>query len=457
MVLRVTISQKAVAQQSMSKHKLLTIAGLGWMFDALDVGLLSFLLAALKQDWGLTAQQMGWIGSVNSIGMAVGAFLFGVMADRTGRKSAFIVTLLLFSIGSGLTALVSTLGALLVLRFLIGMGLGGELPVASTLVAESVESHERGRIVVLLESFWAFGWLAAALIAYFIIPDYGWRLAMAISALPAFYAIYLRWSLPDSPRFTKLETKQNKPSILKNITAVWSVDYRKATIMLWVLWFCVVFSYYGMFLWLPSVVMLKGFSLVKSFQYVLIMTLAQLPGYFTAAWLIERCGRKFVLATYLTGTALSAYFFGAADTINQLLIFGMLLSFFNLGAWGGFICLYTGTVSNINTRYRCRNGGFNRANWGRSGAADGWLSGYYRCFYYIDIQPVLCINYGGSDICYCFRARDQANRLDRITSNRTLMVLLASYFKSVMFSASIRFFVGHSNLYLSKLHTNNLG
>lgn len=339
------------------------------MFDALDVGLLSFLMAALKQDWSLTAEQMGWIGSINSIGMAVGAFVFGVMADRTGRKSAFIVTLLLFSVGSGLTALVSTLAALLVLRFIIGMGLGGELPVASTLVSESVESHERGRIVVLLESFWAFGWLAAALIAYFIIPNYGWRVAMLISALPAFYAIYLRLNLPDSPRFNRAEVKQQKPSILSNISSVWSKDYRKATIMLWVLWFCVVFSYYGMFLWLPSVVMLKGFSLVKSFQYVLIMTLAQLPGYFTAAWLIERYGRKFVLATYLTGTAISAFFFGASDSVSQLLIFGMLLSFFNLGAWGA---LYAYTPEQYPTAIRATGAGM-AASIGRVGGILGPL------------------------------------------------------------------------------------
>lgn len=364
-----TTSQKTLLQKKVSKHKLLTIAGLGWMFDALDVGLLSFLMAALKQDWSLTAEQMGWIGSINSIGMAVGAFVFGVMADRTGRKSAFIVTLLLFSVGSGLTALVSTLAALLVLRFIIGMGLGGELPVASTLVSESVESHERGRIVVLLESFWAFGWLAAALIAYFIIPNYGWRVAMLISALPAFYAIYLRLNLPDSPRFNRAEVKQQKPSILSNISAVWSQDYRKATIMLWILWFCVVFSYYGMFLWLPSVVMLKGFSLVKSFQYVLIMTLAQLPGYFTAAWLIERYGRKFVLATYLVGTAISAYFFGASDSVSQLLIFGMLLSFFNLGAWGA---LYAYTPEQYPTAIRATGAGM-AASIGRVGGILGPL------------------------------------------------------------------------------------
>ncbi|MFK4426744.1 MFS transporter [Bacillus sp. RC51] len=352
--------------KEISKRKLLGIAGLGWLFDAMDVGMLSFVIVAIQKDWGLSTQEMGWIGSVNSIGMAVGALLFGILSDKIGRKSVFIITLLLFSIGSGLTALTTTFAMFLVLRFLIGMGLGGELPVASTLVSESVEAHERGKIVVLLESFWAGGWLIAALISYFVIPKYGWEVAMVISAVPALYALYLRWNLPDSPRFQKVA---KRPSVIENIKSVWSGEYRKATIMLWILWFCVVFSYYGMFLWLPSVMVLKGFSLIKSFQYVLIMTLAQLPGYFTAAWFIERLGRKFVLVTYLIGTACSAYVFGIADSLTALIVAGMLLSFFNLGAWGA---LYAYTPEQYPTTIRGTGAGM-AAAFGRIGGILGPL------------------------------------------------------------------------------------
>ncbi len=352
--------------KEISKRKLLGIAGLGWLFDAMDVGMLSFVIVALQKEWGLSTQEMGWIGSINSIGMAVGALIFGILSDKIGRKSVFIITLLLFSIGSGLTALTTTLAMFLVLRFLIGMGLGGELPVASTLVSESVEAHERGKIVVLLESFWAGGWLIAALISYFVIPKYGWEVAMVLSAVPALYALYLRWNLPDSPRFQKVE---KRPSVIENIKSVWSGEYRKATIMLWILWFCVVFSYYGMFLWLPSVMVLKGFSLIKSFQYVLIMTLAQLPGYFTAAWFIERLGRKFVLVTYLIGTACSAYVFGIADSLTALIVAGMLLSFFNLGAWGA---LYAYTPEQYPTTIRGTGAGM-AAAFGRIGGILGPL------------------------------------------------------------------------------------
>lgn len=351
-----------------SERRLLGIAGLGWLFDAMDVGILSFIIAALHAEWKLTPQEMSWIGSVNSIGMAVGAFVFGLLADRVGRKYVFIITLLFFSIGSGLSALTTTLWAFLVLRFFVGMGLGGELPVASKLVSETVAPDRRGRVVVLLESFWAFGWLAAALISYFIIPAYGWQIALLITAIPAFYALYLRIALPDSPKYEKL-AQERKPTIMENVKSVWSRKYARPTAMLWIVWFCVVFSYYGMFLWLPSVMVMKGFSMIKSFEYVLIMTLAQLPGYFSAAWLIEKAGRKMVLTVYLLGTAVSAYFFGSAESLALLLVSGMFLSFFNLGAWGA---LYAYTPEQYPTSIRGTGAGM-AAGFGRIGGILGPL------------------------------------------------------------------------------------
>ena len=209
--------------EKVSNKKLLGIAGTAWMFDAMDVGILSFVIAAVTLDWGLTPEQSGWIGSMNSIGMAVGAFGFGILADRIGRKNVFMITLVLFSVASGLSAFTTGLGAFLVLRFLVGAGLGGELPVASRLVPGSVEAHERGKMVFLLEGFWAAGWLVAALIAYFIIPDYGWRIALILTALPAFYAIYLRRNLPDSPVYVK--AGEPKQSIGEKIKLVWSKQY----------------------------------------------------------------------------------------------------------------------------------------------------------------------------------------------------------------------------------------
>lgn len=163
--------------------------------------------------------------------------------------------------------------------------------------------------------------------------------------------------------------ESKKRSVFQNIATLWEKKYARSTLMLWVLWFAVVFSYYGMFLWLPSVMVGKGFDLISSFKYVLIMTLAQLPGYFTAAWFIEKFGRKFVLVTYLLGTAASAFVFGGAETIETLLISGMLLSFFNLGAWGA---LYAYTPEQYPAIVRGTGGGMAAAI-GRVGGIFGPL------------------------------------------------------------------------------------
>ncbi|TXJ99893.1 MFS transporter [Lacticaseibacillus rhamnosus] len=319
-----------MSKKAPSHTRLIIGIGIAWLFDAMDVGMLSFVIAALHKEWQLSTVEMGWIGSVSSIGMAVGAILFGMMADRFGRKAILILTLLVFSIGSGISAFATGYGIFLVLRFIIGAGLGGELPVASTLVSESVPVEKRGRSVVLLESFWAAGWLLAAIISYFVMPIWGWRVATFATGLAGLYAFYFREGIHESRAFKKVA----RPGLIKTLTTLWRPPYVRSTLMLWIVWFMVVFSYYGMFLWLPSVMVLKGFSLINSFGYVLIMTLAQLPGYFVAAWLIEKWGRKTVLSLFLLGTAGSALGFGMATSLPMLLTAGMLLSFFNLGAWG---------------------------------------------------------------------------------------------------------------------------
>ena len=106
------------------------------------------------------------------------------------------------------------------------------------------------------------------------------------------------------------------------------------TAALWVVWFSINFAYYGAFIWLPTLLVADGFSLVRSFGFTLVITLAQLPGYAVAAYLIERWGRRPTLAVFLLGSAVGAAMFAAADGETAVLVTGMVLSFFNLGAWG---------------------------------------------------------------------------------------------------------------------------
>lgn len=161
------------------KHRrLLGGTGIGWALDAMDVGLISFIIAQLAVEWQLTTTETSWIASAGFVGMAIGASVGGLLADRFGRRHVFALTLLLFGLATGASALVGSLAILLVLRVIVGLGLGAELPVASTYMSEFAPPRIRGRIIVLLEAFWAVGWTASALIGYFVVPlDNGWRWA----------------------------------------------------------------------------------------------------------------------------------------------------------------------------------------------------------------------------------------------------------------------------------------
>ncbi|MED1945595.1 MULTISPECIES: MFS transporter [Brevibacillus] len=351
--------------------KVFWAAGFGWMFDAMDVALLSFIMVALRQEWGLTGEEAGLLGTGNLVGMAIGAIAGGYLADRIGRKPVFLLTLILFGLASFASAFATGFATMLLFRFLMGLGLGAELPVASTLVNEFAPPEKRGSTVVLLESFWAVGWIAAAVISYFIIPDYGWRVAVMIGALPVVYALFARRSIPESPQFQK--QAENIP-VGKLLTS-----HRTETITLWVVWFAIAFSYYGMFLWMPSVLVDKGFTMIKSFQYVLIMTLAQLPGYFAAAYLVEKWGRKWTLATFLFMTGVMAFAFGQSTGTMELLVTGAFLSFFNLGAWGA---LYAYTPENYPTPLRATGSGM-ASGVGRIGSIIApYLVGYYSSHHY---------------------------------------------------------------------------
>lgn len=374
-------------------RKVLLLAGIGWMFDAMNQGMVSGVMAAIGMDWNLSPEQIGLLGSSGMLGMILGAALSGMAADRWGRKTVVVWTLIIFGVASGLAGFSANYPMLLVLRFCTGFGLGGELPAASTLISEYSPTKIRGRNVILLESFWAWGWILASLVAYLIIPVYGWRAAFWVGAVPAFFAAYLKMVMPESPRYLekagkgdeadrlvsvmeheagfepfKLKKESSKTSKeAKNrlsLAELWSKKYIRSTLVLWTIWIGINFGYYGFVLWTPSLLVAQGFNLVKSFEFTLIMSLAQLPGYFSAAYLVERIGRKWVLAIYFAGTALAAWLFGHAGSTGQVLFFGCLLYFFSLGAWG---CVYAYTPEVYPTVARASGSGW-AAAFGRIGA-----------------------------------------------------------------------------------------
>ncbi len=398
--------------------RLVVGSGLGWALDAMDVGLISFVMAALAVQWDLGRTTLSWIASIGFVGMAIGASVGGLLADRIGRRQVFAVTLLVYGVATGLAALSWSVAALIFFRFLVGLGLGAELPVAATLVSEFAPARIRGRVVVALEAFWAVGWTLAALIGYLVVPgsDDGWRWALAIGALPALYAAVVRFGLPESVRFleqrgrdaeaeavvrrfegaaavtpptTPAAAVATAPGPAPGPRALWTPGRRLHTASLWMVWFGVNFSYYGAFIWLPTILVASGMDLVRSFGFTLVITLAQLPGYGVAAVLVEWWGRRPTLSLFLAGSAASAVAFGMADSTTAVVAGGMALSFFNLGAWGA---LYAVTPEVYPTPLRA--------------TGSGWAAGFGRIASILaplSVPPLLKVG-GNSLVFLCFAA-----------------------------------------------------
>ncbi len=384
-------------------YKILLICGIGWFFDAMDVGLIAFVLPGVGAEWNLTATQMGALGSIGLLGMGLGAVFGGTLGDIWGRKRVFIYTLVFYGVMTFLAGLSVNYPMLMVFRFLVGLGLGAEIPVVFTMMSEFSPAQHRGRMLVLLESFWAFGWIAAALIGYLVVPYLGWRVAFFTGALPALYAAFLRCCLPESPRYLERVGKKEEarsivaafakscgvePQKVKSesktlptetvarasFADLWSSRYFKRTLTLWLLWFGINFSYYGIVTWLPSLMVGKGFAIINSFKYVLIMTLGQIPGYFSAAYLVEKIGRKATLVSYLALSGAAAYMFSSSVTTTEIIWWGVAVYFFNLGAWG---VLYAYTPEMYPTAIRATGSGWATC-FGRIGAiiapmAVGWM------------------------------------------------------------------------------------
>lgn len=399
------------------KHgKLLGVSGVGWALDAMDVGLISFVIAALSVHWGISKGDGSLIASAGFAGMAIGASVGGLLADRIGRRSVFALTLLIYGLATGASALATGLAVLIALRFVVGLGLGAELPIASTLMSEFAPARIRGRIIVWLEAFWALGWILAAVIGTFVAAEghNGWRWALAIGMVPALYSLVIRLGMPESVRFLEKQGRHEEaervvrgfeesagvpaPSIASGsdphlddvagaaaaagagagagadasstaaaaadasstaagaaspaepvATAagaagtakqgIWSAALRRRTAGLWAVWFCINLSYYGAFIWIPTLLVDRGFGLPQSFAFTLIITLAQIPGYAVSAWLIETIGRRWTLTVFLAGSAVAATAFGMADTETMIIAAGCALSFFNLGAWGALYAI----------------------------------------------------------------------------------------------------------------------
>ena len=339
------------------------IGGLGFMFDGWDVVLNAYLIPLMARDWSLSLGQAGLIATINLAGMAVGAVVWGSVADLVGRKRAFTWTVLIFSVLSVAGAFAPSYESFLVLRFLAGIGLGGCIPVDYAMVGEFCPARVRGRLLTAMDAWWPIGGTLCGIVSTLLLPLDSWRALLLVMVLPALLTFWVRRSVPESPLYLIRKGREREarlviddlvrrtggqpvryaleaPEIPRRLTIasagaqlrrIWAFDWR-ITAVSWGLFSTVLFQYYGALIWLPTIFRNSGYSDYLAYMVTTGVTATGIVGVLASAWLVDRFGRKPVIMASAVLTAVSIGLFAANVNVPTaakfwILTFGIVIEF----------------------------------------------------------------------------------------------------------------------------------
>jgi MFS transporter, putative metabolite:H+ symporter len=379
------------------------ILGIATFFDAMDLLAISFAVPAIVGPWHLTPRQIGMVISAAFAGQLIGALAAGWAAEMFGRLRIVVIATLIFSLMSLACAFAWDAQSLAIFRFIQGIGLGGEVPVATTYIIELAREKGRGRFYILYELVFVFGLVIASLIGSIMVPRLGWQSMFYLGAVPALLAVMLMRLLPESPRWLANQGRVTEadeivsrierdieasgqrlppvqpPAALSLSSAApprrrWleMLDgaYRRRTLGVWAMWFCCFSTIYGLNSWIPTLYRTNfNLSLQQSLNYGFVVQFCGIAGAALCAFTIDKIGRRLCFTGALFGGGVTLLILAAlgAQSATVLLVFVSLGSFF-MSAVAIGLNLYTAEI--YPTRIRAFASSIGTA-WQRVAAATG--------------------------------------------------------------------------------------
>lgn len=340
------------------RWKIMWASIIGYAMDGLDVLILSFAMAAIVSEFGLTLGEGGMIATYTLIGTVLGGYIFGIFADWWGRVHTFSLTIIIFSIFTGACAFANNAVHLDILRFLAGLGLGGEYGIGMTLVSETWPGAKRARATAGVAMGWQAGAVLAAILAAVVLPDYGWRGLFLVGVLPALLAAWARHGIKEPPMWVQRKEMKKALQARKDagekLTAEEEEQLTEAkkfplahlfadkkttitTIALTIMTSVQNFGYYGIMVWLPMILLKEHGLTTKSMSgWMIVTVIGMIAGIFVFGWLCDRLGRKKPYLLFYVCAAAMVYIYVNLGTPIALLFGGAFLGFFCNGMMAGY-------------------------------------------------------------------------------------------------------------------------
>ncbi len=349
-----------IRQATPGQRRTLLAAALGWGLDAFDAMLYALVLAWLMRDLGMSKTTAGLLGTLTLLASGMGGILFGFLADRIGRKRALMASILTYSVCSFASGLATSIAMLAAARFVLGLGMGGEWNTGATLVAESWPTEFRAKALSIVQSSWAFGFAAAALVAGPLARYYGWRAVFFVGILPALLTLWIRRGVPESALW-KERASRGQPNAIGSLgdagsdlssyvpwtrySSFWVIfrpPYVRHTFALLLFNFCGMFAWWGLFTWMPPYLSLpvsqggRGFGVMGTTTLLVVLNLfGMFPGYASFGWVADYLGRRKAFLLYSLTAALLVPLYAAARSPGVLMGLGTLVAFFGTGLFSG--------------------------------------------------------------------------------------------------------------------------
>ncbi len=314
----------------------LTVCILGWVFDVYEQTVMQIVTPLLIKEWGITPATIGNVTTIGRwVGM-IGLFVFPALADLYGRKPLLIISILGYSLFSGLTGFATGWVTLLVFTSINRIALSGELPVGMVMVSETAPTRWRGTALAVLVGGFPLGYLLCSLAASVVVPLWGWRTLYFLGILPALVVIWVRFGVKESPRFEHVTAGMVKQGLRQRLD-LWSPvrAYPREMLVASLVYFFYLFTWIGWSAWMPQFLATeKKLGFQTAVSYLSIWMLVAIPAYWICGWLSDQFGRRFVIPAFTAPAAILIATMGSLNDPSQLFWVGLCANFMILGSFG---------------------------------------------------------------------------------------------------------------------------